>query len=212
MKRKGILVLSVFAIVFSFSSCKVSKQYVQYVSKKENIEAPNIKKVIVISTDNVSLREFKKTFDKNFRDNSTFSFDYLDEFSKKMNVSALFADVSIDASSKTYSALNKNDADYVIHFSNFEITNRVESRQTGGMGMNGMGGMSTTTTLEYCVITVKVEIYDAKTDKEILDFVAIGEESVFLFNFTKTFQKAKEKSIDHIINYLKSGQTEYKIY
>ena len=76
----------------------------------------------------------------------------------------------------------------------------------------GMGGMQSSTSIEYCVITVKVEVYDAKTEKEILDFVAIGEKSVFMFNFTKTLQDTKARTITHIINYLKSGRTTYTKY
>jgi hypothetical protein len=43
------------------------------------------------------------------------------------------------------------------------------------MGMNGIGGMQSSTSVKHCFLSVKVEVYDAKMDKEILDFVAIGE-------------------------------------
>jgi hypothetical protein len=138
--------------------------------------------------------------------------DYLNEFSDKLIFSNLFDDVLIDTKSSTYEALDKGNADYVIHFSNIEIKNRIEWRSSGGMGMNGMGGMQTSTSVEYCIINVKVEVYDTKNDKEILDFVAIGEDAVFLFNFTKTLQETKIRSINHIINYLKSGKTTYDKY
>jgi hypothetical protein len=74
------------------------------------------------------------------------------------------------------------------------------------------GGMDTSTSVEYCVINVKVAVYDTKNDKEILDFIAIGEASVFFFNFTTTLEKAKNRTIDHIINYLKTEQTTYEKY
>jgi len=212
MKRKGILVLSVFALFHTLSSCKISKQYVQYISKKEEIISPKTKKILVFATDDVKVSEFKKTFEKNYIDKEDFTSEYLKDFVQKATRNLLFSKVSADADNVTYATLNKNDSDYIIYFSNIEISNRVELRQSAGMGMNGMGGMRTSTSVEYCVLSVKVEIYDAKTDKQILDFVAIGEESVFLFDFTKTFQKAKERSIDHIINYLESGKTEYKKY
>lgn len=211
MKKSYFFLVTIVSLI-SFSSCKVSKEYVQHISKKENIVAPKSKKVLVIATDKVNVYEFKKTFEKNFTDSKGFVKDYLNEFSDKLIFNNLFDDVLVDTKSSTYDALDKGNADYVILFSNIEIKNRIEWRSSGGMGMNGMGGMQTSTSVEYCIINVKVEVYDTKTDKEILDFVAIGEDSVFLFNFTKTMQETKIRSINHIINYLKSGKTTYDKY
>jgi hypothetical protein len=212
MKRKVILVLSVIAILFSFTSCKVSKQYVQYISKKEEISAPSSKRILTFATDKVTVREFKKTFEKNYIDDSYFISELLNEFAQKAAINSLFAEVSVDTENATYASINKENSEYAICFSNIEISNRVEISQTGGMGMNGMGGMPMTTSVEYCIISVKVEVYDTKTATEILDFVAIGEESVFLFDFTKTLLTAKERVLTHIINYLKTGKTEYVKY
>ena len=211
MKIKIFLTLAVVAVVLSLSSCKASKQYVQYISKKENIITPETKNVIVFATEDIRVNEFKKTFDKNFIDKRVFVNDFMTDFSKQAKLNNLFSKVSIDNKSTAYSSVNLENTDYVIYFSNIEVTNRVEWRNSGGMGMNGMGGMQTTS-VEYCILNIKVEIYDAKNNKEILDFVAIGEASVFLFNFTKTFQKAKERAIEHIVNYLKLGKTEYTKY
>lgn len=210
MIRKGFLLLAVLAILCSFSSCIVSKQYVQHISKKEEIVTPQTKNLLVFATDDVKVNEFKKTFDKNYIDKSDFTTQYLNDFAQKIKINKLFSDVFIDTESETYATLNKNNTDYIIYFSNIGISNRYETvHHAGGMGMNGMG-MQPSTSVEYCVLTVKVEIYDAKTDREILDFVVIGEESVFLFDFTKTLLKAKERSIDYMINYLQSGKTTYK--
>ncbi|PQJ72163.1 hypothetical protein [Polaribacter butkevichii] len=211
MKRKSVLIIVFFTILFSLSSCKVNKQYVQYISKKEDIKTPETKKVIVFATDDVRVNNFKKTFEKNFPQKVDFTFNFMNEFSEKGFENNLFSNISIDRKSFKYDDLNTENSDYVIYFSNFEISNRVEWNSTGAMGMNGMG-MNTSTSVEYCVINVKVEIYDAKNGKEILDFVVIGGESVFMFDFTKTFNKAKERAVQHIINYLKTGKTEYKKY
>ncbi|TXD53955.1 MULTISPECIES: hypothetical protein [unclassified Polaribacter] len=211
MKRNILLLIAVFCLL-SFTSCIVSKQYVQYISSKEEIIEPQTKNVLVFATENVRVNEFSKTFQKNFTDKKEFTASYLNDFLQEAKSSDLFSNVSVDVLNSTYSSLNTEYVDYVIHFSNFEISNRIEFQQTGGMGMNGMGGMQSSTSIEYCVISVKVEIYDTINNKEILDFVVIGEEAVFLFNFTKTLQKAKERSITHIINYLKSGKTQYEKY
>jgi hypothetical protein len=211
--KKIILGFVSLVSLLSFTSCKISKDYVQYISKKEEIVSPEIKKVIVIGTDNIAVNEFKKTFKKNDQDSNGFRINYLEAFLEKINAKKLYENVSINASSLSYDSLDKEYADYVIHFSNFEITNRVEWNTSGGSSINGMGGLqNNSTSVEYCIVKVKVEVYDAKTNKEVLDFVSIGEASVFLFNFTKTFQKAKERSIIHILNFLESGKTTYEKY
>lgn len=211
MKRKSVVIIAFLIAIVSLSSCKVSKQYVQYISKKENLKTPETKKVIVFATDDVRVNEFKKTFEKNFSEKGDFTLDFMTQFSNKGLANNLFSKILIDSNSFKYEDVNTENSDYVIYFSNFEIANRVEWNNVGGMGMNGVG-MNNTTSVEYCVINVKVEIYDANNGKEILDFVVIGEESVFMFDFTKTLNKAKERAVEHIINYLKSGKTEYKKY
>ncbi|TMM32051.1 hypothetical protein FDT66_00875 [Polaribacter aestuariivivens] len=211
MKRKIILVIALSSFIFNMTSCKVSKNYVQFISKKEDIVAPKTKKVLAFSTENVQVSNFTKTFDKNFTTTNDFTSSYLNDFKQQAIASNLFSEVFIDTKNTSYTSLKKENADYIIYFSNVHISNRVEWTSAGGMNMNGMG-MQAPTSVEYCVVTVKVEVFDAKTDKEILDFVSIGEESVFLFDFTKTLLKAKERSINHIINFLQSGKTTYKKY
>ena len=211
--KNAHLFLLMTLVIFSFTSCKVSKQYVTFISKKAEIETTETKKVILIATDDINVLEFTNTFQKNYEEKAAFSSQYLNDFSNKIKASKVFGDITYDISKETYASLNTADADYVIHFSNFEITNRYEWRQSGNIGgMNGMGSMNTSSSIEYCVINVKVAVYDTKNDKEIIDFIAIGEASVFFFNFTTTLEKAKNRTIDHIINYLKTEQTTYEKY
>lgn len=211
MKKNTFLILLSISLVLSFTSCKISKEYVQYISKKEEITAPSSKKVLAFVSGDIQVNEFTKTFDKNFVDKDEYVSIFLNDFKEQVALNTLFADVYIDSESQNYEAINKVDEDYVIRFSNIEISNRVEWTGSGGMNMNGMG-MQVPTSVEYCVIKTKIEVYDAKNDQEILDFVVIGEASVFLFNFTKAFNKAKERTIKHIVNYLKAGTTTYKKY
>lgn len=203
-------ILFVFIIVISLSSCQTPKDFIKSVSKKEEIKTPNTKKVLVFSSDDVRINEFKKTFEKNYPAIEDFTISYLNDFTLQLKDRFLYETVHVDRVHTSYDDLDKTDIDYVLYFSNFEIANRVEFVSSGGMGMNGMAVGMQTTSVEYCVINVRVEIYDTKNNKEIIDFIAIGEASVFLFNFTKTFQKAKQKSIEHILNYLQSGKTTYK--
>lgn len=209
MKKYFYLLFGVLTII-NFTSCTVSKEYVQFVTKKDEIKTPSSKNVMLFSSNSVSLKEFKKTFAKNFKDQKDFSNKYIKDFAVALKNNNLFSSVVTDTITSNFDDLNKNNIDYIIHISNVEIMNRVEWTQ-GAMNVNGMG-MQPPTSTEYCVINVKVEVYNTQKDKEIIEFVAIGEESVFLFDFTKTFKKAKERSINHIINYLKSGRTTYDKY
>lgn len=199
-------VLLVLVVGISLVSCQASKEFVRHISKKENIDAPQTKTIIVIAADNVTLNEFKKTYKKNYEDNNAFTRAYLEQLTEGLKLRNIYADVIMDSTALNYEDVNTNNIDYVVRLSNFGINNRVEWTH-GGMGVNGM---HSSTSIEYCIIKTKVEVYDAKTNKEILDFVAFGEESVFLFDFTKTFLKAKDNSVLHIINYLESGKILYK--
>lgn len=211
MKRNSVLILVLFTLFFNLTSCKVSKDYVQYVSKKEDITNPSTKKALVFVSGDIQVNEFTKTFDKNYENKNAFVSIFLDDFKQQVVANTLFEEVYLDPITQDYNQLNKADEDYIIRFSNLEISNRVEWTNTGGVAVNGIG-MQAPTSIEYCVIKAKVEIYDSETDKEILDFIVIGEASVFLFNFTKTFNKAKERTLKHVVNYLKSGKITYEKY
>lgn len=208
---KRLSILLVFSLLFSLTSCKVSKEYVQYVSKKEEIINPSTKKALIFVSGDIQINEFTKTFDKNYKDKSEFVSSFLNDFKEQVAANNLFVEVYLDSESQTYDEINKVDEDYIIRFSNVEISNRVEWTGGGGFGVNGVG-VQAPSSVEYCVIKAKVEVYDGKNDKEILDFIVTGEASVFLFNFTKTFNTAKERTIKHVVNYLKSGTTTYEKY
>lgn len=201
---KKIVFLFFFGLILS--SCQVPQEYIKYISKKENIEVPKTKNVVIIASDRVLLNEFTKTYQKNYENDNDFTRAYLYQLTKEMKQRNIFADVRMDSKTFNYDRLDTNTADYVIQLSNFEINNRVEWRNSA-MGVNGM---QTSTSVEFCVMSIKVAIYDAKTNKEILDFIVFGEESVFLFDFTKTLEKAKSESILHIIKYLETGKIAYK--
>ena len=64
---------------------------------------------------------------------------------------------------------------------------------------------------EYCVIKAKVIVYDVKSKTQILEFMTIGESNVFLLDFSGAFREAKSKSVQHAINFLKSGRRKYEI-
>ncbi|WP_299013212.1 hypothetical protein [uncultured Polaribacter sp.] len=211
MKKTTILLVMLASFVVTFSSCKVSKAYVQNISKKQDLVAPSSKNVLAFVSGDVLVNEFTKTFDKNYEDKNEFVAEFLNAFKEQANLNSLFQITTVDAGIERYEDLNKGNQDYIISFTNLEINNRVEFTSAGGFNVNGIG-VQAPASVEYCVMKVKVEVYDVLTDREILDFTVTGEASVFMFNFTKTFQKAKERTMTHVVNYLKSGTTTYEKY
>lgn len=205
--RSNLLKLFVFSIgLLFFNSCIVKKHYVNQVVKKENVENLKLKTIVVTASDNVDLKDFKKTYKKNYSDNKVFAKSYLDDASLALKMNGIFSNVKVGDINDWDSLRESSNSDYIIDFPYFEINNRVEiTHNSSAVGMQ-------TSSTEYCVINVKVVVYDVKKKKRIIEFLSTGESSVFLFDFTKTFQSAKERSITHIVNYLKSGKTEYTKY
>lgn len=86
--RNTLLKLSVFCVgMFFFTSCIVTKHYVGQIIKKEDLDNPAKKSVVVTVSDNVDLRDFKKTFEKNYKDNDGFVSSYLGEFTNELAIS-----------------------------------------------------------------------------------------------------------------------------
>ncbi len=203
-----VLVLSVYSLV----SCAPIRHYISDIEKSEDISQLKSKQAVITASDDVLLSDFVNTFNKNFTSKIEFSEKFIYEFKRKLNGSVLFSNVEIGGIN-TFDLLKESShTDYLIYLSDFEVLNRVEWRQSAApLGPNNFG-MNHTTTVEYCVINVDVNVYDLKSKRRVHKFTAIGESSVFLFDFKKTFKKAKERAITHIINYLSSGKTLYKQY
>jgi hypothetical protein len=208
MKRKIRLFVTVSICLLLLTSCEVTKHYVTQIIKKEDINTSKSKTVVVSGSDNVVINNFANTFEKNYKSKNDFVKMYIDEFSSQLKNNAIFFRVTNEAIRDFDSLKASTNADYVIDLPYFEVTNRVVTTHSAPMPNNNFGGMASST--EYCVVNVKVVVYDIKNKKRIIEFLSTGEDSVFLFSFTKSLQKAKLKSITHIINYLKEGKTEYR--
>lgn len=210
--RNTLLKLSVFCVgILIFTSCITTKHYVGQIIKKEDLDNPTKKSVVVTVSDNVVVRDFKKTFEKNYKDNDGFVSSYLGEVTYELHKSNLFLNVDKRGVNNFEVLKEETSADYIIDFPFFEINNRVEVTHTASSNPNNFGGTQTNST-EYCVINVKVVVYDVKKKKRIIEFLSTGESSVFLFDFKNTFNQAKKRSMHHIINYLKTGKTLYEKY
>lgn len=221
MKRNMLCLLLVVSLL---TSCIVKKDYINRVVKEGEITSSKSKSVVLTGFDNIDLNSFKKTFAKNYPTNNEFIEAYISEFITESKKSGIYGNYKVEVDDK-WKELDKGinadravvdelfsnaNADYVITFSNFEITNRIETSYRAPISNNP--ATATHNSKEYCVLDVEVSIYDTQTKKRILKFVTTGESSVFLFNFSQTLLKAKKRSIQHIINYIKSGRITYNKY
>jgi hypothetical protein len=75
----------------------------------------------------------------------------------------------------------------------------------GGGGPYGGGGGST----EYCVVTYQVKIIRRKDQKELLQLLIKGRDSVAFFDFQATLVGALNNSVEHLMGYLKENTIEY---
>ena len=105
------------------------------------------------------------------------------------------------------SAFSSCKTDFLITVSDFEVANRIESSYTGPSGPNNMGG--TSSSVEYCVIDARFTVFDVKSRKKMLEFTSRGEKSVVLFGFENAFNGAVDSSIEHAVEYLKTGKKEF---
>jgi len=225
MKKLLLLLLLVIVSTQLFTSCIATRSYISETSVLQKIEKPKEKHVIISVEDDIRVNNFTKTFKKNYTKKSDFASTFTLDFLNIANKKRTFASVTtnevnkwkvLDESKleenqqKIDSLFNKVKGDYLINFSDFEITNRIETfHHAPAMGPNGTfaGGRQTTT--EYCIVNAKVAVYDLITRKKIIEFVSVGEKSVFLFNFKDTLNKAKMRAIEHAIDYINSGKTTY---
>ncbi len=224
MKQKAtIFLLLITSLVFT--SCLVSRDYISNITKNSALSYEKTNRILIATSDKLSLSSFKKTFEKNYELDIDFVNEYSSELANELMNNNVFTKVALDNEVNKWNVLTNGinaanlievdslvantNADYLITIDNYNISNRFVTSYSGG-GMNGGFGHQTST--EYCMVSAGVKVYDLKTREIVVSFETTGESSVFMFDFTKTFKKAKERSITHIVNYLKTGKVKYSQY
>jgi hypothetical protein len=180
------------------------------------------KKTILVGCNEVIVSEFTKTFGKKYGSNRNFVNDYLSQLSAKLNSEQVLNNVTVDTSEewdkirsynaaldnpKTIDDLFKNcTADYIFYISRLELANRIETRtQSAGGQMN----QQVTTTVEYCIVKARFQIINKNNRNRVFEFESTGEASVLIFAFEKALRDAIGKSIDHTVEFLKTGKKEF---
>ncbi|MBA6155240.1 hypothetical protein H3Z83_01695 [Tenacibaculum sp. S7007] len=218
MKNNKHILILLFITLF-LSSCMPTRHYINNVVKTGEIDKSSTKQILIAGNDKVELNNFKKTFEKNFKTDKAFLESYLNEFRTYIKLNNQYSKVEIDANknwdllAEGYNAGNQNsinllflntNQNYLFYIKGFKIDNRIVTSYSPGFGPGSFGQHNST---EFCVVTTKFAVYDIKKQKQLLEFDAIGESSVFMFDFTKTLLKAKARSIENAVKYIKTGKT-----
>jgi hypothetical protein len=226
MKINNLLIVVIIGVLL-LSSCTATRiTEAKPYDSSEFLFGTN-KTALLVSSDEVMLDEFTKTFNKRYKQKEDFIQQFDSLFAIRLKNENIFGAITIDKSlelvsndtftfskeqqKKIDSFFTNATADYLIRITSYEITNSIQSNPGmmmpmaggGGMGMTG-GGQS-----ESCVVNTHFQIYDIKTRKKVLDFVSKGSAAVGLFAFDKALVNAIDNSIKNSAIYLKTGNTKF---
>ena len=225
MKFSKSLVLALFCALLFLWSCTVVRinENLNYASS--GFSFGSNKTAIVVSSENIAVNEFSKTFQKRFKENSDFVQYHDSLISVKFKSRFVFGTITNDQPlsfvSDNLVILNKEQqnsidslfatttADYLVRISEFEIANSIKGGApifmgSPGSGMTIGGGQS-----ESCIVKAHYQVYEVKSRKKILDFVSKGSGGVLFFAFDKALRDAIANSVNNAATYLATGKSKF---
>lgn len=211
-----------FGFIMALMYCtSCTKVFISEISRPESTAVDHSKSVLVVCDNDLLLNNFVATFEKRYATKQAFIADYLNSFAYTVQTKNTFSKVLLDKSPKwsnlsssptladsikpVDTLLNNCKQDYLIKITNMVIDNKYVTIMRGG----GPNMPMTTSTQEYCVITIVVHVIDVKSQQTVLAFKSKGEAPVNFFAFEDAFINAKDKSIEHAAEYLTSGKTSF---
>jgi len=200
MPAKYKSITTILLIAFLVNSCSY-RQYVTEIKKTGELQNTEKKTLLITSTTDVLKTGFEKTFKKVYSSDQEFVNDLTARYQKAFSASNMFSQVELDTEPPT-SKKNSTDtnADYILNIRTILLTSKYV---TGAPMPNGMASTST----EYAVVTNKLSLYDVANKTRILEYTVTGEQSVVLFNFSKTLNKAIQKMVANSVKFIKTGET-----
>lgn len=221
MKSSGWF--SVVIVLVMLFLCSCTTIFINEISREQDFSfnTLNLKTAIVIGTEDVVLNDFVKTFYKKYSDYHKFTADYVGQFTGSLKNANILARVESDTSfrwgSEIYysyfakdkitsdSVLIRSGANYLIRISGLEVSNRIQTSM--------IPGESNTPpiykTSEHCIVKARFQVFDLKTQLNVMEFISYGEGTVVLLTYQEAFNEAIKNSIAHAVEYLKSGKKEF---
>ena len=218
------MVLALFCAPLFFFSCTTVRinENLNYASSGFSFGAN--KTAIVISSENIAVNEFSKTFKKRFKENTDFVQYHDSLMAVKFKSSAIFGTITNDQSlsfatdnllvldkeqqNKVDSLFTSTTADYLVRVSDFEITNSIQGGAPMFMGTQG-GGMVGGGQSESCIVNAHYQVYQVKSRKKVLDFVSKGSSGVLFLAFDKALRDATANSVNNAATYLSTGKLKF---
>jgi hypothetical protein len=177
--------------------------------------------VKVVVADNIDLRDFQNSFEKEYQSDQAFisiiSRQIADSMKAILRCDAVPADNSQDAATLADAGIDKTavnriqellgntNEDYYCVVNTVTIANRRVT--TAPMPMAGPastripGGSS-----ETAMVTIHVEIWNIKEKKKVLLYAAMGESPVTLMFYGTALKNAVNDAIGNMIRYLSTGE------
>lgn len=225
MKINNLLIAGVVSIQLLASCTAIRISEIKPYNSSEFLFGTN-KTALLVSSDEVLVNEFSKTFNKKYKQKEDFIQQFDSLFAVTLKNDNVFGAIKYDKSlellsndtfsvnqeqqKKVDSLFTNSTYDYLIRIMRHEITNSIKGNPGvmmpiagGGMGMMG-GGQS-----ESCIVNSHFQIYDIKTRKKVLDFVSKGSAGVGLFAFEQALNNAIGNSIKNSAIYLKTGNIKF---
>ena len=211
------IIISVLLILIS-SSC-TSHIKIKQTFKSKDVDSSTFRKAsyTVYGTTNISLTDFTKTYDEDFKNDEAFNEKMTSFLESKLrlkfknNVQLGSGDLpdylrgeDSFANNKREDVpafLDKQNSDYLIFLKMVTIG----SEYTSTTNYNANTGMSTTNTSEDCIVTLFAEMWDVKAKRKVLEFESIGRSTVFLFAFSTALESSMKNAADNMAKYLYSG-------
>ena len=225
MKINNLLIVAVISVQL-LSSCTATRiTEVKPYNSSEFLFGTD-KTALLVSSDEVLVNEFTKTFSKKYKQKEDFIQQFDSLFENRLKNDNIFGKIIYDRSLELVSndvfAVNQEQrkkvdylfsnttADYLIRITSHEITNSIQGNPGMMMPMAGGGmGMTGGSQSESCVVNSHFQIYDIKTRKKVLDFVSKGSAGVGLFAFEKALINAIANAINNSAIYLKTGNIKF---
>jgi hypothetical protein len=219
MKTNKLTIAVILMSQLLISSC--ARTFITEISKDKDLKL-NQSDVLVVGNNNLSLVEFIKTFNKNYPGKRMFINEYISSVSGKLKSNKMFMNVGVDTSSHwdllrpsySFSAesikvidslIINSHSDYLLKIHDFKISNRIQTMMMAG----GPGMPMTHSSTEFCIVKARFELVDVTTKKVAMEFESVGEAGVMFFAFEAALREANRRSIEHAIEYMKSGKVKF---
>ena len=212
MKKIGyILSLS---IIYTLNSC-VAPQYVTNITSHGKLENIKKKTATVVGLDRILIRNYEKTFHKNYKNSVEFAKKFSEDFANSLIKHKIFSKVLVDSNTdwKAISSMTSKKnflkvsalfetckTDYLITLNEFELQKKIVETAVNTPSTESF----TNNYSEYLILKTRVEIYDVSTHDLLMEFDVFGEDQILFFSYSKSLKNAKNQLDESIVGYLKS--------